>query len=427
MRVLLIDINPFMPLVTPISLGNLGAVLKKQGHAVKVLSIGSDSHFSPQGLFSFLQEYAPHLVGFGAYQRNLLHVRSMARMVKQALPSAWVVIGGPQATFLPDQGLLAMPEIDFVSRGEGELSIAALAEAIQGDMTDRPIPGITARTSDGTCLSGPAIDRPADLDGYPSPWLEGVLDPAATQESILLTSRGCTFDCAFCYTPAASGRRIRSQSVERALQDIEYVCRKGTGRLWFADPNFSFSQKRVVGLLQGILERNLKPSMWIETRADMVTPELVSLMKQVGVHTVALGLESASPRAYPALQKQLDPEQIGRAARETIGAGLEVELFSQYALPGETLEDAMLTLKFVKDCGVKIRGNSNAQQMQLYFGSRICAGFDQHGVRLLRESFPAYLSPGTEFETEWMSADDIRKVKKAWRAESLDGGKRVVS
>jgi radical SAM superfamily enzyme YgiQ (UPF0313 family) len=242
-----------------------------------------------------------------------------------------------------------------------------------------------------------------------------------------LTSRGCTFDCAFCYTPAASGRRIRSQSVERALEDISYICRKGTGRLWFADPNFSFSRERVERILEGMLERDLKASMWIETRADMVTPNLVSLMKRAGVHTIALGLESASPDVYPGLDKKMDPERIGRAAREAIRAGLEVELFSQYALPGETLEDAMLTLRFVKDCGVKIQGNSNAQQMQLYFGSRICARHREYGVRPLRESFPPYLSPGTEFETEWMSAGDIQRVKSAWRAESLDGGKRMVS
>ena len=32
-----------------------------------------------------------------------------------------------------------------------------------------------------------------------------------------------------------------------------------------------------------------------------------------------------------------------------------------------------------------------------------------------------------EFETEWMSEEEIGKVRSAWRAESLDGGKRVVS
>ena len=54
MRVLLIDINPFMPPVTPISLGNLGAVLKESGHEVEVMSLGSNSMFSANGLVCFL-------------------------------------------------------------------------------------------------------------------------------------------------------------------------------------------------------------------------------------------------------------------------------------------------------------------------------------------------------------------------------------
>ena len=43
------------------------------------------------------------------------------------------------------------------------------------------------------------------------------------------------------------------------------------------------------------------------------------------------------------------------------------------------------------------------------------------------EAFPPYLSMGTEFETRWMSKREINEIKEAWRAESLDGGKRLVS
>jgi radical SAM superfamily enzyme YgiQ (UPF0313 family) len=247
------------------------------------------------------------------------------------------------------------------------------------------------------------------------------------EESIMLTSRGCPNDCSFCYTPAAFARGTRSQSVERVLEDITWVCRSGTGRLWFADPNFSFSEKRVVEILEGILSKGLTAEMWVETRADMLTSELISLMKQAGVRSVAMGLESASPNVYPALNKGIEPEEIRDAARAAIEANLDVELFSQYALPGETLDDAMKTLSFVKDCGVEIRGNSNAQQMQLYFGSRIHSEFDKYGVRPLRDDFPPFLAIGGQFETDWMSKEEIERVGNAWRAESLDGGKRVVS
>jgi anaerobic magnesium-protoporphyrin IX monomethyl ester cyclase len=189
------------------------------------------------------------------------YVRAMARSLKRILPDLRVVIGGPQATFLPDAALAALPEIDFVSRGEGELAIAALAEALEGGDEEGAVPGVTRRLARGECLTGPNPPLPDDLDGYPSPWTSGVLDPEATDESIMLGSRGCRASCPFCYTPAATGRRIRAHSVERVLEDIAWVARRGTGRLWFGDPNFSFSEKRVRAILEGILHHGLEVEM----------------------------------------------------------------------------------------------------------------------------------------------------------------------
>ena len=427
MRVLLIDINPFMPPVTPISLGNLGAVLKASGHEVEVVSLGSNSMFSPQGMAAFLRQYQPRLIGFGTYQRNIPHVRALAQLAKRVLPDCRVVLGGPQITFMPDSAVSVLREVDFLSRGEGEVVIRNIVEAMEHGVESHPIAGATIRTTGGECISGPPVEVARELDQYPSPWLTGVLDPAAMDESIILTSRGCPNNCCFCYTPAAFGPRTCSQSVERVLEDLAYVSQNGTGRLWFADPNFSFSETRVVDILEGILQRGLKVSMWIETRADMLTPELIDLMKRAGVHSIAMGLESASPNVYPALNKGIDPEQIRQAACTAIASGLDVELFSQFALPNETKDDALQTLRFVMDCGVKIQGNSNAQQMHLYFGTDLYANHRERGIKPLRDDLAPYLAIGGAFETEWMSGEEIKQVEKAWRAESADGGKRVVS
>jgi radical SAM superfamily enzyme YgiQ (UPF0313 family) len=155
-RVLLIDFNPFMPPVTPISLGNLGAVLRSLGHQVGILSLGSTSRFGLRDLQGHLEEVAPRLVGFGTYQRNIFQVRAVARMVREVVPEASVVIGGPQATFLPDAALERMPEVDHVSRGEGELAIKAIVEAIDGGTEQAPIPGVTSRTREGEIVTGKA-------------------------------------------------------------------------------------------------------------------------------------------------------------------------------------------------------------------------------------------------------------------------------
>jgi radical SAM superfamily enzyme YgiQ (UPF0313 family) len=427
-NILLLDFNPFTEPVTPISLGGVGAMAKAQGYGVSVVSLGTNSKFSPAAFRSYLQEYRPRLVGFGAYQRNMLHILGLARLIKSTLDDVKIVLGGPQATFMPDAAFLySLPDIDYLSRGEGELTIVEIARALEEDDPDKPIPGVTSRSKAGEILTGPNPEEPQNLDDYPSPWLEGVLDPTEVTESIMLTSRGCPFNCKFCYTPAAFKRKIRAQSVERALEDIAWVANRGTGRLWFADPNFSFSRKRVDSMLEGILQRNLQVSMWVETRADMFDRTLARLMKRAGVSQVAFGLESASPAVYPALEKNIEPEKIAEAVALAFAEGLDVELFSQFGLPGETADDALSTLKFVKQCGVAVRGNSNAQQMQLYYGSEICDNYEDYGVQPLRRSYPPYLALGTEYETKWMPKADIELVKNAWRAESEDGGKRVVS
>ncbi len=427
MRVVLIDIHPHADPVTPISLANLAAVLRRDGHRAALWSLGAGRPCSPAALRSAFIELAPDLVGFTAYQRNFFQVRAVARMAKDCCPRCRVMIGGPQASFLPDTALVELPEIDFVSHGEGELVVSELVRAVEAGALDQPVAGVTTRLDDGGWLRGPEPAPGDDLDDYPSPWLDGVLDPAGWDESILLTSRGCPHQCAFCVTPAVFGRRVRSHSVERVVEDIAVVARRGNGRLWFADPNFSFDTDRVTAILEGIARRELAVKMWIETRADMLTPELLRLLKRSGVHTVALGLESAVPEVLERTGKAIRPDEVRAAATTALRAGLDVELFSQYGLPGESRDDALATLRFVQDCGVAVRGNSNAQQMQLYFGSVIAARPDDYGIRPLRDDLPPYLAPGDEFETDWMRRDDMDAVRAAWTAASVDGGKRVVS
>jgi radical SAM superfamily enzyme YgiQ (UPF0313 family) len=426
-RVLLIDFNPFAAVVTPISLGSLAAVLRRDGHRATVLSLGSDSAFSVAGLASWLRELEPGVVGFAAYQRNLVHVRGLARLVKKVVPTARVVLGGPQAMFMPAAALAALPEIDFLARGEGELAITAIVDAIErAGVSGAPIPGVTSRLPDGRPVTGDLPRPPTDLDAYPSPWLDGVLDPAGWPEAILLTSRGCPYRCLFCLTPTIPGGQRRN-SVDRVLDEIELVARHGSGRLWFADPNFCASPNRVVEILEGILRRGVRVTMWIELRADMVSGELVPLMRRAGVERVAMGLESASPRVLERVNKSIDPGRVAAAARELLAAGIDVELFSQYALPGERIDDALRTLQFVTDCGVAIRGNSNAQQLQLYFGSEICSNHGRYGVRPLYEERRPYLAIGTEFETDWMGQAEIARVRNAWRAASTDSGAGIVT
>ena len=67
MNVVLIDLHPHSDPVTPISLANLAAVLRRLGHDTDLLSLSSGRPFSPAALRRYLHEKQPRLVGFTAY------------------------------------------------------------------------------------------------------------------------------------------------------------------------------------------------------------------------------------------------------------------------------------------------------------------------------------------------------------------------
>jgi len=427
MNLLLLECNPFQPAQTPISLGYLAALARRNGHRAELLSLGSDSRISLHGLSRRLLDFRPDAVGFSAYQRNLFLVHGWARWIKELLPGCTTLIGGPQAVFLPTEALRELPYLDMVCRSEGERALLEFLQRMPGGVGEgRPVRGWSGRGPAGL-WDGAPLESAVDLDEYPSPYLDGTLDLAGLEEAILLASRGCPFRCAFCYTPAAFGRTLRLHSVERVLEEIAWIVRRGVRRVWFADPSFTFHAERVHTLLDGILSRGIDVGIWLETRADLVDDPLLRRMKRAGVHTVAYGLESASEAVLRTIRKPLDLEAVGAAVRSTQEAGIQVELFAQYGLPGERYHDALETFRFVQENAVPVRGNTNPQQMQVYFGTDIQRDPGGYGIVPFGEPFPRYLSIGSRYETRWMRSEEIQAVGRLWKRASLDGGKHIVS
>jgi radical SAM superfamily enzyme YgiQ (UPF0313 family) len=426
MRVLLFEVNPFSPPALPISLGYLAAFLIKNGFQAKIINLSQKGGYSVRGLANIIEEFSPQLVGFSTYQRNILYVLGIARFIKEINRDIKVILGGPQITFMPSSALKDMPMIDYLCRSEGEMVLLSVAKAILGGTPFEEIKGVTYRIN-GEIVETEKIEGYENLDKYPSPHLMGIFDYSEVDEVIMLTSRGCPFNCVFCYTPVASNHKIRFHSVERVLEEIKWIVKKGKNRLWFADPNFSYKRERVYEILEGILKEGLKVNIWLETRADLIDEEMIKLMKKAEVHTIAFGLESAVERILKIIRKKLSLERLKKAISLAQKYGIEVELFSQYALPGETFEDALKTLEFVKSQGIKIQGNSNAQQMQLYFGAPVTEDYKKYGIRPFSEKRPSYISVGDRYETETMSQEEISIIKSLWAKHSLDKGRRIVS
>ncbi|MGD8757560.1 MAG: radical SAM protein, partial [Deltaproteobacteria bacterium] len=420
---LFIHVNLLAPLESPdtipISEATILAQLVHHGFGGEILGDFANSPLKPGMLAEALQRGQPLAIGFTAYQENIEQIRLWARFAKKTSPEVRIVLGGPQVTFMPAEALRQMPEVDFLCRGEGEEVMLALAQALTEGTDVARVPGLCFLRSDDLIETGWAHGA-KHLDTYPSPYLMDLIDLRHKERAILLTSRGCRYDCAFCYTPRASQRQVRFYSSERIIDEMKHLKSKGIRAFWFADTNFSVSRRRLVALLEGMIKEVPGISFWCQTRYDLVNRELLSLLRRAGADNVAYGLESANAAVLERIRKPIDLDRLSEVIRLTQEAGMNVELFSMFGLPGETFDQALGTMAFVKKNRVAIDGNSISQQAHLFFGAPMNDNPEAYGIHPFRRTRPSYLSVCRDYATDTMSADEIRRMSLIWRLNRED-------
>ena len=344
-----------------------------------------------------------------------------AEMVKNINPKILTILGGPQATFMPKQALLEMPFIDLLCRGEGELVLPELCECVDARTQLRYVRGIVFKENGYVIENIPRISTKF-LDEFESPFMNGVFNFKDHATACMLSSRGCSFTCRFCYTPNAFLQTVRLHSPQRVLSDMEVCIDNGISDFWFADPSFVFNKQWAMQILNRIIDKHWNPSIWIESHAALVDKELLTAMARAGVRKIAYGLETADKEVLKIINKDVDLDRLRKTVKTTQDLGIEVELMHIYGLPGQTYESARRTIEFIKGLDVKIRGNSIGQPLKLYFGTTFCDDPQKYGIYLRNRKRPLFLSPGTEFETKYMNKRIIKSMEKIYSAESyLDG------
>ncbi len=398
----------------PISLGYVLAAIKAAGGAGVIIDDVRDAPLNLKTLEKWIKKIKPDIVGFTAYQSTMQRIRFLCRYVKSRHPQILTMLGGPQAFAMPSKALLELHDVDILVRGDGELIVPRINTILDGEGNLDEVAGISFLRDYEVVDNAPLGYPTNDLDDYPSPYLEGILNLYGKSTAILLSSRGCKHVCRFCITPKLCGGIVRYHSIQRVVSEMEFLAANGIQRFWFADPNFTEDKERTSLLLEEKIRRGIDTPFWCQTRADLVDNEMLRRLKKAGADTIAFGLESGSPNVLQKTGKQIELDQLREIIKEAQALGIETELFSIFGLPGETVEDARLTMEFLRSLQIPIQSNSGSQQMQLYFGSIFERSPKKFGIIPRNEYRPSYLSVGEDYETTTMSSKDLKKVRSLW-------------
>lgn len=188
----------------------------------------------------------PAVVGFSNYVWNTEYHLALADAIKRKFPDCVTVFGGhnipPDASFLEEN-----PQVDYLCFGEGEITFAALLNAIANGTVSQA-KNIAYRSENGCVVAEKEAVCRTD---YASPYLDGWFDAIYEKYSeyefntILETSRGCPNSCAYCdWGPLKE--KTRYFPLEKVLAEIEWIGKRKVCFVWGADANFGIGKNDLI-------------------------------------------------------------------------------------------------------------------------------------------------------------------------------------
>jgi anaerobic magnesium-protoporphyrin IX monomethyl ester cyclase len=323
---------------TPYGLFSLGAQAIAAGHQVKVFNLSGYAWSEVEATIAALDA---DLFGLSCWTANRRGVDLVSRCIKRLHPHAHVVVGGPHATPLARELLQHYEAIDTVAVGESEQTFLELIAHLAEGRAPRGIAGTFYRQG-SDIIEAPERHAIKDLDPLASPH-----DYFDTH--ILMTSRGCPWQCTFCGAETTWGRGFRGRSVPKVLDDIEHaLARLPVKMIQIKDDTFTANRKRALQICEGIRERGLNFVWSCDTRVDVLSEDLLRAMRLAGCERLSLGVESGSQTVLDNINKKITVQQIIASTELARKFGIQVRYYMMLGNRGETKETFRQTLDFLE-------------------------------------------------------------------------------
>ncbi|MBM4241916.1 MAG: B12-binding domain-containing radical SAM protein [Euryarchaeota archaeon] len=304
----------------------LAAVLDNHTYKVKIVPCSRYNNFSD--VLRVVESFDPHIVGVSiAFQTLACMFFDLIDKIKKIKPEIHVTVGGHFPTFEYRKIMETQNAIDTVIRFEGEKPILMLADAVINKKEFSNIPNLVYREVN-KLKENPCIHRFPNLNDLPFP-LRGKKPQIRLGEKFatLVASRGCFHSkCLYCCIGAFHAEK---EGVKYALREPENVAHEMAGlyhqrkvRVFqFHDDNFLLPSKkdtleRFKSLKVALQNEDInlqKIAMLIKARPDALNEKIVSILKEIGVTGVFLGIENASKTGLKALIRGSSPKEINNS------------------------------------------------------------------------------------------------------------------
>ncbi len=180
------------------------------------------------------------------------------------------------------------------------------------------------------------------LEGYKYVLLPGVV-------TTMQTSRGCPFPCGYyCPYPLVQGKNWRAMTPQRVIREIDEIKNLGINNILFRDATFTFDMKRAAEICRMIISKKIKIRWWCETRINVLSIELLKLMKKAGCEGINVGVETMDNELIESEGKPgVTIDDVIRIRKATKRIGIKLHFLMIVGLPNESVASIRKTFDYL--------------------------------------------------------------------------------
>ncbi|MEO5375424.1 MAG: B12-binding domain-containing radical SAM protein [Alphaproteobacteria bacterium] len=323
-----------------------------------------------------------------ASTQNMTSAGRIARLIREARPSARLLMVGTHPAALPER-TMREEAVDFVCDREGPVTIVRTAEALRAGASDfSHVPSLWWRREgrEGQIVPPTSVEPLIrDLDGE-MPGIAWDLLPMdryrahnwhcfdhigeRTPYAAIHTSLGCPYHCKFCCINAPFSKpSYRMWTPETVVAEIDHLVHTyGVRNIKFVDEMFVLNRRHVLGICDLLRQRNHGLNIWAYARVDTVEDDVLESLKAAGVNWLCLGIESGSETVRDGAAKVYSNADIIDVVRRIQRVGIRVAANFIFGLPDDTMARMEETLALALDLNCEF---ANFYSAMAYPGSAL--------------------------------------------------------
>ncbi len=328
------------PMINIYELTAAAAVRDAAGHEVAYKDFIFDCKDSKKVFEEFISHDCSDAYAIWTVNLSLESDLQAMEVIRRYHAETPIILLGPGATHFVSKALCDRHV--YVVRGEPELTLTELLEALEHGRGAEGIKGVSYLDEDGKVVNNAPRPLNTDLDSLPFPardLLEGrryhnpklKTGPYTT----MFTSRNCPFRCIYCVPSSLTfareiefhrthpGRKptIGFRSAESVEKEVAQLAAQGYKAIGFMDDNFIWNEERTAALCAIMKKYGM---VWgCQARVDAITEPIARMLGECGCRYVDLGIESFDAKILEYIRKGITPEDIYRS----------VELLKKYNVP----------------------------------------------------------------------------------------------